>query len=211
MIDLQDVTLIAVSSVKIPETIHALTKSCEQISFGSVKLISDFLPLNLPVNITFEKCPKLNSLDDYSYYVFRELYQHVNTSHCLLIQWDGFILHPELWDNSWLSNDYIGAPWQESPSFISQSTGEMVRVGNGGFSLRSKKLLEIPNKYNLVFGWDRGYANEDGLLCSYYRKEMLDLGIKYAPLEVACRFSHELDIPENINIPAMFGFHKHPR
>jgi hypothetical protein len=36
---------------------------------------------------------------------------------------------------------------------------------------------------------------------------MLDNGIKYAPLDVACKFSYENTIPENIGIKP-FGFHR---
>ena len=37
--------------------------------------------------------------------------EHIQTSHCLLIQSDGFVLFPDKWDDSWLDYDYIGAPW----------------------------------------------------------------------------------------------------
>jgi len=33
----------------------------------------------------------------------------VNGTHVLVMQWDGFILHPELWDRAFLDDDYIGA------------------------------------------------------------------------------------------------------
>ena len=54
-IQLPDVTLIAVSSIKIPETILALQKSYKGIDFGAVKLISHECPKELPEEIQFEE------------------------------------------------------------------------------------------------------------------------------------------------------------
>ena len=60
--------------------------------------------------------------------------QYVAGTHVLIIQWDSFILHPELWTHDFLQYDYIGAVWPHHPD---------TPVGNGGFSLRSVKLLEV--------------------------------------------------------------------
>jgi len=61
-------------------------------------------------------------------------------------------------------------------------------------------------------GWEvreeQGWKNEDGNICCYYRKEMLENGIKYAPLEVAVKFSYENTIPENVGVTP-FGFHRY--
>ena len=54
MLDLNNITLIALSSVRIPETIEALQYSCRSISFGSVKLVSHIKPDDLPTNIEYE-------------------------------------------------------------------------------------------------------------------------------------------------------------
>ncbi len=66
--------------------------------------------------------------------MLRDLASHVETSHALCIQWDGYVLRGQAWDPAFLTYDYIGAPW---PHF---SDGH--NVGNGGFSLRSRRLLE---------------------------------------------------------------------
>ncbi len=206
--NLPDVTLIIVSSIKIPETITALLKSSERISYNSIKLISHLKPNNLPNDIVFEQCPQLNNIHDYNHYVFRELGQHVETSHCLLIQYDSWVLRPELWKDEWLKYDYIGAPWTYSEDSYIAPGGEHVRVGNGGFSLRSKKLLDLPKKYGIQLTHERGFWNEDGNICVYHRKRFLELGIRYAPVEVAAVFSHENEVPENKNVLS-FGFHRY--
>jgi hypothetical protein len=83
MINLPDVTLVALSSIEIPATIKAIEKSCEGIDFGAVKLLSHEKPDDLPSNIAFEKVPKINNIDDFNLYAFKYLGTHVDTSHCL--------------------------------------------------------------------------------------------------------------------------------
>jgi hypothetical protein len=90
------------------------------------------------------------------------------------------------------------------------NNGERVRVGNGGFSIRSSKLLNAPKKLGLELKQEQGFFNEDGNLVCYNRKELLEYGIKYAPVGVAAKFSYENEVPENQRIET-FGFHKHIR
>jgi hypothetical protein len=207
-IQIPDVTLLAVSSIKIDETIKALQKSCEGIDFGAVKIITHELPKNLPENIVFEECSKLKSVNDYSLYVFKYLTNHVNTSHCLLIQYDSWILNSIKWDNSWLKFDYCGGLWPIVENSYIANDGTRSRVGNGGFSLRSKKLMQIPLDNNWELRQEQNFFNEDGNVCCYYKKELLELGIKYAPIEVAAQFSFENVVQENLFVKP-FGFHKH--
>jgi len=208
-IQIPDVTLLAVSSIKIPETILALQKSYTYIDFGCVKLITHECPDNLPDEITFEKCPELNDIMKYNRFIFKELYQYVNTSHCLVIQYDSWVLNPELWDNDWLQYDFCGAPWEWRTNSYLTDGGERVRVGNGGFSIRSRILLSAPKKLGLELEQRQGYWNEDGNLTVYHRDKLLSYGIKYATVEVAARFSYENPVPENnFGKTKTFGFHK---
>ncbi len=48
---------------------------------------------------------------DYSRFVMKELLPHVETEHVLLIQWDGYVVHPDAWSDDFLHYDYIGARW----------------------------------------------------------------------------------------------------
>lgn len=206
-IDIPDVTLIAVSSINIPETIKALQKSCEEIDFGAVKLISHERTGSLPKEIKFEKCSKINNIMDFNHLAFSDLGKYIQTSHALLVQNHAYIINPTCWDNDWLQYDYIGAPWQWQKNSYISNTGDHVRVGNGGFSLRSKKLLELPKKLGLPLKQEQGFWNEDGNICCYYRREFLEAGIKYAPVEVAAKFSFENEVPENKGIKTL-GFHR---
>lgn len=208
-IALPNVTLVAVTGVKIFETIRALHVSSQDIDFGKIKLIAPEKTKYFPKNMIFEKSPEMNSLREYSEYVFIHLDEHIDTDYCLLIQHDSWVLNPGLWKDEWLEYDYIGAPWAvKDDAYIAWGTGEHVRVGNGGFSLRSKKLLGIPKLKSLPLTHEQGYYNEDGNICCYYRTEFLESGIKFAPVEVAARFSYETSVRENLHINP-FGFHKH--
>jgi hypothetical protein len=208
MLKLPHVTLLAVSSIKIPETIYALQKSCKDIEFAEVKIITDIKPDNLPSNITFEQSPKLSCIDDYNQYVFSELWRHVNTSHCLVQQYDSYVIRPWLWDNEWLLTDYLGAPWAIRENSYIADNGERVRVGNGGFSLRSSFLLNAPKNLGLQLKQEQSYFSEDGNINCYHRSVLLNYGIRYGSLEQAIDFSFETWIPEN-NLRPSFGFHKY--
>jgi hypothetical protein len=207
-IQLPDVTLASVSSIKISETIQALEKCCSDIDFGAVKIFTHEIPDNLPDYMMLEHCPHISNIMDYNTFIFYGLVERIPTFHCLLIQYDSWIIHPELWDNEWLQYDYIGAPWAyKENAYICHDTGEHVRVGNGGFSLRSIKVINAPWVYRLPLLEEQGWYNEDGNLCVYHRKKMLEIGIKYAPVEMAAKFSYENPVPENYGIKP-FGFHK---
>ncbi len=209
MKDLPNVTLLAISSDRVQSNIDALVRCMGLMNFGEVKFLSHVMPDNLPEGIQFGQCSEMKSIHDYDAVSFLEMGWHVETSHMLLIQDHAQILHPELWDDSWLEYDFIGAPWNPRPEFISVSTNDMVRVGNGGFRLTSQKMMRLPKTLGLPVVEDRGWTADDGLFCSYYRKTFLDNGIKYAPVEVAAKFSYENDVEENLHITKFFGYHKY--
>jgi hypothetical protein len=215
MIELPNVTLVCIASIKIPQSIFALQKSMHGINYGNVKFIThEDLP-NLPEGIEFSKCHEIKSIDDYSYYCIYNLSQHIDTDYCLLIQHDGFVINPDKWDNDWFNYDYIGALWMKTPTAYIDPWGKGHRVGNGGFSFRSKKLLDVPKRAYVHFdvNWgdfykhmDAGSTAEDGNICVHNRHIYEALGCKFAPVEVAARFSHERSLPETQGIKP-FGFH----
>ncbi len=203
MKDLPHVTLVAVSSIRIPETIKALKKSMTGIRFGEVLLLTH-------ENISLEKegikVVTIDKLDykGYSDFMLYKLKDYIQTDFALVVQYDGYVIRPNQWRDEFLDYDYIGAPWLKNLHFTKD--GVNVRVGNGGFSLRSKKLLEAPTKLNLPFTDNgTGYFNEDGNLCVYHRKVLEENGIKFAPVSVASMFSREKVCNDSYHRP--FGFH----
>lgn len=204
MIELKNVTLVCVTSVKIEENVKALTKSMDGINYGSVKFISDVCPDNLPNNVEYVKCDKL-SYDGFSEYTFLKLWKDIETTHCLLVHHDGFVVRPDLWSDEFLNFDYVAAPWPYSETSYITDYSEHVDVGNGGFCLRTKRMLELPTQLGLKLEHRQGFYNDDGNFCVYHRKTFLENGIRYAPKEIAAKFSTEIAIPGLSQ--ESFGFH----
>lgn len=209
MLVLKDVTLVVVTSIKIDQNVKALIRSMSGIEYGAVKFISPIKP-ELPEGVEYIKCENL-TYDGFSEYTFLKLWEHINTSHCLLVHHDGFVVRPELWTNEFLNFDYIGAPWPYSETAYITDYGEHVDQGNGGFCLRSRKILEMPTKLGLKLEERQGFYNDDGNFCVYHRKTFIENGIKYANKELAARFSTEIVI-DGLSQDS-FGFHsfnRHP-
>ena len=207
MIDLPNITLVCMTSVKIPQSIQALQYSCRGINFGKVKLVSDVIPDNLPLEIIYEYTDKMSSIDEWNHDIIYKLGKHIDTEFAMLIHDDGFIINPTSWRDEFLDYDYIGAPWplpQDDFSFR-DINGEIIRVGNS-VSLRSKKLIDLPVELNLEWKSFHGYYNEDGFICVNNRHIYKSSGCKFADLEIAKYFSYERSIPENLGI-VPFAFH----
>ena len=208
--NLKDVTLLAISSVNIEHTQDALMISSYEIDFGSIKLLSPARPKNIFKSIEYIKIPNID-LKGYSNLILNELYKYFDTSHCLIIQSDAFIINPEIWSNEFLNYDYIGAPWTENikPNNNISLDLKRNRVGNGGFSLRSKKLHNLTKNYkydDLKFP----VLQEDVIICYYLFDELEKNGIRFAPIDLAAKFS--MEHPETnkkfgIDDKNVFGFH----
>ena len=208
---LDEVTLIAYDTRpdKIQGTMDALEYSCKDLEFAKVKILSDIKPSYLPDYIQYEYAPHINHINDFNSYMFLELGKHVDSSYCLYVQDHGFVLNGHLWDDEWLQWDYCGAPWPVVENAYLTDDGRRIRVGNGGFSLRSRKLLFAPKELGLKLEERQQFYNEDGNICVYQVDKLLKYGIKYMPLEEACIFAYENSILENNygNIKT-FGYHR---
>ncbi len=194
MIKLPNVTLICIDCVNHASAIKAIFKSIEQIEFGKVKFLTD----KLLFSEKFETIiiDKINSKQEYSKFVLTKLNEYIDTDFILIIQYDGYVINPNLWKDYFLNFDYIGAPWWYEDGY---------NVGNGGFSLRSKKLLNsLPDNPNLE--WP-----EDHYICRLISNELKEyFHIKFAPESIAKLFSYEPNPkhPEFKN--NSFGFHGIP-
>lgn len=129
-------------------------------------------------------------------------YMADTTTHALICTWDGFIINPEKWDDSWLEYDMIGAPW---PVHFASELQYTHRVGNTGFTLQSRKFLELAKEHKNQYTGGPG----DKFLCITMHDLFVQKGIKYAPIEIAAKFSWECDIEDDINgsDKTSFGFH----
>lgn len=193
-LQLPKITIICIDGVNPNVGIKALAYSCQEITFHKNIILSHIRPNYIPNYIEFIEIPKLTHTS-YSPFILHNLYKYFDTEFCLLIHDDGFIINPDLWTDEFLQYDYIGAPWR--------SHYPEARVGNGGFSLRSKKLV------NLCRGIRCEGEHEDSLICVYNKVMLQQHNCKFAPLDLAMKFSLESKIPEckNYSLDTCFGFH----
>jgi len=209
-ISLPNVTLAAVSSVNIYETVKALKYSMKDIDFGEVAFITHKKPFMLPKGITYKHCERINDIDRFNYMMVYELATYIDTDYMLLVHYDGFVVNPQSFREEFLEYDYIGSPWplpsEDHVSYFDEE-GNVVRVGNS-VSIRSKRLLEYPSKHNLE--WRRtpnGDYNEDIFLCAMNKCQMERDGLRFAPIEVARLFGREHTMEETTGTTP-FIFHK---
>jgi hypothetical protein len=204
---LPDITLLAATSVGIDSTARALAISSREIQFGAIKLLSSSAPSVMSPDIEFVQIPHMNFLG-YSRFILKDLYRYFETPYCLVVQADGFVVNTDYWRDEFLQYDYIGAPWPEGvwkdDKFLPLNKN---RVGNGGFSLRSRKLMQ--QTANIDFdSLDFLTRSEDIVICHYLYEKMLEKGTRFAPPELAAIFSMEsLDGLYGQNIDSVFGFH----
>ena len=147
---LNNVTICAIDSVHPEKAKKAIERSKRNIKFGG-ELFIDHM--------------SINSRQAYSQFVLQELHKYIKTDFVLMVQWDGWVINPNAWQDAFLDYDYIGAVWPWHP--------EGLRVGNGGFSLRSKKLLELTADPRFVYK----NKNEDDLICHFNRDFLVSNGV----------------------------------
>ncbi len=200
---LDSVTLLGVDCVDIDRLQLAADVCQEHFEFAEVKLLTS-LPSKQKNIIPIEH---ISSTEEYSYFALDKLDAYVDTLHVLVIQYDGFILNPDAWKDDFLHYDYIGAPWLIADwslrfGFSKDDIGKEI-VGNGGFSLRSKRLLSFCARLSRE-GAFTTYHPEDMVICNQNRQLFVDMGIRFAPVEIARQFSFE---GEHDVWKGQFGFH----
>ena len=189
-LSLPGVMLCAVTSVNIEATVAALRRAMAVADFGDCVLFTNAAPEITDSRIRVVTIEPIANGAAYSHFVLRDLVDHVTLPHCLLVQWDGFPTHAELWDEAFLGCDYIGAPW---PQF-----GDGHDVGNGGFSLRSHRLMEACRAPGMMTGHP-----EDVMIGRVNRLALEQRGMRFAETSLAARFSCE----RSGTLGTTFGFH----
>lgn len=183
------VTLCAVDTRTPGLAADALQRCRERLAFARTLLFSDRDPGRDGLEVV--RIAPLRSGADYSSFVLGGLLQHVRTDFVLIVQWDGFVLDPLRWDDAFLEWDYLGAPWSKAPAGRA--------VGNGGFTLRSRRLLQALQDPGLSL-----HHPEDIAICQTNAERLESRhGIRFAPRELAARFAFEDGPPAQ----PTFGFH----
>lgn len=140
-----------------------------------------------------------------------ELHRRFSTKYVLIVQDDGFPLRPGL-ERFVGMFDYIGAVWERHNTFY-DFYPEAYRVGNGGFSLRSRALCaEASRLYRRWFSWlpywwyllgdDTFYCKTLRFWFPGYRRNF-----KWAMMEDAAEFSSESGCWLKMGVESPLGFH----
>lgn len=193
-ISLKDVTLACFENRCVFDAKKILERTSGMIDFADVKLFSDKEHKDA---IKIDK--KIDSLRSYSEFIINDLPNLFDTEFVMIVQTDGFPINVSAWTDEYLNYDYIGAPWTWVPFDLREEscpTGSA--VGNGGFSIRSKKISEKVLDYD----YSLSQSDEDVYICREIGKDLKGEGIEFAPTELASYFS-----VENSIYNGQFGFH----
>lgn len=193
MLSLPQVTLCCVDTRLPAMALHAMKISMAKVHFGAAVLFTcpDHGLTDIPTDIRIVEVSHINSIEAYSHFLLKEMAPFVQTSHQLIIQWDGYVLDPDMWRGSYLDMDYIGAVWPQYD--------DAHRVGNGGFSLRSRKLLDALTSPDIT-----PHHPEDVCIARAYRTLLEQRwGIRFASESLA----HEFAFERERKTPSSFGFH----
>lgn len=179
----KNLTLVAIDFKTHDMTRRALEICLEKVDPAEVIVVSDqdILP-----GTTWVEHEPTKTFTEYNLIMMKGIASVVDTSHALYVQYDGMIQNAELWRDEFLNYDYIGAVWPWEP--------EGRNVGNGGFSLRSKKLLDACCDPAIQLSAARNFIAEDATIAIDNRAYLENkYGINFAPSSVARQFSHELE------------------
>lgn len=194
-LQLPNVEIVSINTHNPIQSIKAIEYSSKHIQFARKTLFSD-IPFSTK-EIQNIIIPSFKTREEYSVFCIREMHKYIDSEFVLIIHDDGFVINPHLWTDEFLEYDYIGAPWPGGSDGSTQG-----RVGNGGFTIRSKKLLLAIKDFTEMD------INEDWLIGVTKRDILENMGIKFAPVELAMKFSLELPIAEcEYNLENTFGFH----
>jgi Protein of unknown function (DUF5672) len=195
-LDLKDVTICAVDSVNPALAARAVRLSMAQCEFADAILFSH-APAEGPFRSV--KIDKVDSALSYANFVFKRLPSLIDTPFLLIVQWDGYVINAPAWHPSFREFDFIGARW---PSIT-----DGMSVGNGGFSLRSRRFMSALQQGRFPMSET---VPSDMLACRTYRPALeRDYGIRFAPEVVADKFSYETTQFSEFDRPwpPTFGFH----
>jgi hypothetical protein len=215
ILNLSNVTLVGIDGVgDDTRLIKALKYSSKDITFGDIKVFSCSNH-----DITIGKTIKIDKMswDECQYFTLNNIVDYIDTEYIIIVQNDGFIVNKNHWSFKFFNYDYIGAPWSSNMLYINTQRWSLAHqrlkesmckytVGNGGFSMRSKKLLNVvKNMYN------KEYENipEDVVISICMRKQLETFGCKFPDTITAANFSCESTLVDDLMLSSddSFGFH----
>jgi len=214
----KDITVVVMhGNGGVDKEVPSLIKSSAALP-GSKQLIitNELIDTDIPQKLIHSTLDYMN-IQDFMVY---GLGAYIETDYALIVQSDGWVLNADNWRDEFFDYDYIGGATHAALegnnyymwyAWVGKTTNPWV-VQNGGFSLRSKKLLDAPVKYGITkkYQENKMLYNEDIQLCCWMRPDLEKVGIKFAPTELSMYFSFEHLHPElhkDLDLMKVFGHH----
>lgn len=219
MLSLPQITLMGIDVVTPERTAMALQQSCRWVDFGRVVLLTN-LGINkgmdglhrdgVEIKHIYESDTMAKPMPwhkplpvDYEMDNLLRPAEYCNRGYVLFCEHDAGVLNPLAWEPEFLKYDFIGAPWvrHNDPGWTA-CDGETNNVGNFGFSLRSKRFCDAIAEAVQKHRGDPAMISSDRWACRTMRPWLEKRGVKFAPWQVAMRFS-----AENVIYSGQFGYH----
>ncbi|MGE5537643.1 MAG: DUF5672 family protein [Gemmatimonas sp.] len=240
--DFRRITVVSVTGLQsVAEgAVRAIVRSCSELPGSRALLISPERPAGTPEWVEHVSVVPFG-YTEYSLFVLYALGDFIETDFALVVQDDGWVVSGGNWRPEFLDWDYIGAPnhfarvigpsedrfyrgfeWQK---FAGAADTRVQVVYNGGFSLRSKRLMDAPRQLGIPYvvppestivgppwqmKWPDDITLEDVQLCTVMRDELERNGLRFAPLGLARAFSVEhvgRFLHGDFDVDGVFGHH----
>ncbi len=190
---INDVTLVTIETMYHDLAKRGMEETLSRVPFKHALVFSDqdFLPGARHVKIAH------GDMFNYCNLLLKGMAEYVETEYIIFQQWDAMVHKSGGWHDFFLLNDYIGAVWPWRPH------GQ--NVGNGGFSLRSRRLLEVLQAPHVQLdpAGEHG-VQEDNYIAIEHRPWLESQGMVFALEPVANKFSIELS-PDGFDAMAHHG------
>ncbi len=195
---LPEVTLVCVQP-RVPVLGVATLQHCmRDIDFAQVLLFTDPDALSQAPEGIELKGLRLESPAAHADFMLRGLVHYLQTSHVLIVQWNGFVLDASQWDPAFQLYDHVCAPVEPGTSaFGARQTS---------FSLQSRRLLQAMQDPAMLIR-----ASENHFLPHDNRQRLEQVhDVRFAPTELARRFSFDHLRPDGATL-GFQGLHNLPR
>ena len=195
---LPEVTLVCVQP-RVPALGVATLQHCmRDIDFAQVLLFTDPNALKQAPEGIELKGLRLESSTAHAEFMLRGLVHYLQTSHVLIVQWNGFVLDAKQWDPAFQLYDHVCASVE--PGTSTQAARQI------SFSLQSRRLLQAMQDPAMVI---RAPENHCLLHLNRQRLEQVH-DVRFAPVDLARRFSFDQMRPDGATL-GFEGLHNLPR
>jgi hypothetical protein len=139
------------------------------------------------------------------YHTLYTLAKQTTTDFVIIVQADGYAVNKESWTDEFFNYDYIGAPWPIWMTLALKGAKHR-RVGSGGFSFRSRKLLETTAGLHYL---PDNCEFEDIRTARVQHRTLENAGCRFAPMSVAMKWCTEYRLEDRPfwKPSKSFGFH----